>query len=81
MGTNSKLKATFKNEIFTVPFAPIWVIFQNSVTFMERVGQNELRYYGLSGRPKMVTASKNSCPPYQTKYLPLIKIILIALVE
>ena len=30
---NSKLKAAFKSEIFTVSFAPIWVIFQNSVTY------------------------------------------------
>jgi len=34
MGTNSKLKAAFKSEIFTVSFAPLWVIFQNSVTFL-----------------------------------------------
>jgi len=34
MGTNSKLKAAFKSEILTVSFAPIWVIFQNSVTYL-----------------------------------------------
>jgi len=33
METNSKLKAAFKSEIFTVSFAPIWVIFQNAVTY------------------------------------------------
>jgi len=35
MGKNSKLKAAFKSEIFTVSFAPIWVIFRNSVTYVK----------------------------------------------
>ena len=37
MGKNSVLNAAFKDKIFTMSFAPIWVIFQNSVTYYEYI--------------------------------------------
>jgi len=45
MGTNSKLKAAFKSEIFTVSFVPIWVIFQNSVTYIHDIPLISLMQY------------------------------------
>jgi len=44
---------------------------------MERGGQNELRLSGLVQNEfqKKVRASKNGCPPYQTKHLSLIECI------